>query len=138
MPRLVGLSALVLAASLSACSSSGQADSTATTHGTHGTQGTQGKHGAPPSRAVNVTPCNYAQVWLNDPSHFSEFATLAHFASAAADADLRSGGRQLAAAVTANDASTITTVINKLAATCEHLGLVHSSTSATTSTTTAQ
>ncbi len=126
MPRLIGLSVLVLAASLSACSSSGQADSTVTTHGTQG---------APPSRALNVTPCNYAQVWLNDPSHFREFATLARFARAAANADLRSAGRQLGAAVTANDSSTITAVINRLAITCEHLGLVHSTTTTSTTTT---
>jgi hypothetical protein len=129
VPRLIGASIFFLALSLSACSSPGNVDSTASTHGTHGTHGTDT---APPGRALNVTPCNYAQVWLNDPSHFSEFATLARFARTAANTDLRSQGRQLAAAVSANDASTISGVMNSLVSTCEHLGLAHSPTTTST------
>jgi hypothetical protein len=116
----------LLAASLSACSSAGNADSTASAHRTHGT---------PSPRALNVTPCNYVQVWLDDPSKFSEFSTTARFARVATDADLRSQGRQLAAAAAANDSSTVTAVMGKLVSTCEHLGLVHSSPTTTTTTT---
>jgi hypothetical protein len=123
----VGLGLFALAVSLTACSGGVTADSTPSTDGTHG---------SPPSRALNVTPCNYAQVWLNDPSHFSEFATLARFARVASNPDLRSQGRQLAAAVAASNASTVTAAMGKLASTCEKLGLVHSPPTTTTTTAT--
>jgi hypothetical protein len=115
--RRVGLGFLAAAALLSGCS---------TTTAGHSTS-------SAPQESTNVTPCNYAQVWQDNPTQFSEFPILARFAQTAGSADLRAEGRQLASAVAAKNATTITGAMGAFVATCERLGLLRPST--TTSTT---
>lgn len=84
--------------------------------------------------SLNVTPCNYAQVWQGNPTQFSEFATVARFARSATDPNLRSEGGQLASAISDDDDATVDQVMESMFSTCQQLGLVrttHSSTSTT-------
>jgi hypothetical protein len=119
--REVGLSLLTAVALLGGCSSSATDASTATTHG-------------PPSGSSNVTPCNYAGVWRDDPSHFSEFQTVVRFARTAANSDLRSEAEQLASAVGGANPNAISDAMSGLVTTCEELGLVRSPSTGSTTT----
>ena len=83
-------------------------------------------HAARPKTALNVTPCNYARVWRDNPSEFVEFATLARFARSAASTELRSEGQRLATALGAKNTNAILGVMGNLVTTCERLGLVRS------------
>jgi hypothetical protein len=78
----------------------------------------------PDPGALNVTPCNYARAWHDDPIHFTEFATLAHYAQMADNSDLRSDGRQLSAAVVADDDADLGQAAARVYTTCQRLGLV--------------
>jgi hypothetical protein len=77
--------------------------------------------------ATNVSPCNYAQAWYDDPSIFSEFTTVASLAQKASDAGLRSEGRQLAADATAQNTAGADSVMSALFTTCRQLGLATTS-----------
>jgi hypothetical protein len=85
--------------------------------------------------SLNVTPCNYARVWHDDPSQFVEFATVAHFARSASSSALRSEGQRLATAEANGNAGAVAVagIMSDVLSTCERLGLVHPAT--TTSTT---
>lgn len=104
---------------LAGCSSSASGAFTTTTHPSSKT-------------SSDVTPCNYTNVWREDPSQFSEFGTLAHFGHAAADSDLRSEAEALTSALAENNEAAITDAMNKFATTCERLGLVRSPSSTST------
>ncbi len=111
MRRSVVVALIMVAAMFCGCSSSTTGSSTA------GSQATD-------QTTLDVSPCNYARVWRDDPSQFVEFATEAHFARTASSSQLRSEGHRLALAVLANDPTTITGVMETVVATCEHLGLI--------------
>ena len=104
--RRVGVGLFLAAVVLSACSTSG--NSTATTH----------------PGSLNVTPCNYAQAWHDNPTKFSEFGTLASFARRATNSSLQDEGRQLASAVAADNIAVVDDVMGNVFATCHQLGLV--------------
>jgi hypothetical protein len=116
--RRVGVVLFLAAVVLSACSTSGNGSSTATTL----------------AGSVNVTPCNYAQAWHDNPTQFSEFATLAMFARKATNSGLRNEGQQLASAVAAHNTGVVDQVMGNVFATCHQLGLV-TTTSSTRPTT---
>jgi hypothetical protein len=114
--RGAGLLLLLVSVVLCGCSSSNGSSPTTTHPG-----------------SLNVTPCNYAQVWHDYPTQFSEFGTVARVASKATDADLRTEGQQLAAAVASHNTAALGQVMGNVFATCGRLGLVRtSSASATT------
>ena len=120
MRRSVVVALIMVAAIFCGCSSSTTGSSNT------GTQATV-------QTALNVTPCNYARVWRENPTQFVEFATEAQFARKASSSQLRSEGHRLALAALANDQTAITAVMHTVVATCEHLGLIRAT--STTSTT---
>jgi hypothetical protein len=110
---------LLTAAPLCACSNAGSGSSTPTT--------------AKPG-SLNVTPCNYAQAWHDDPTQFSEFETLASFGRKATDSGIRSEAQQLTSAVASHDTTAVGREMGDIFATCRQLGLVRT-TSASPQTT---
>ncbi len=74
--------------------------------------------------SLNVTPCNYARAWHDNPTQFSEFATLARFARKATDTNLQVEGQQLASAVASHNFAAVNRVMGEVFATCRQLGLV--------------
>jgi hypothetical protein len=119
-----GFGVLVVVALLAGCSKS--------TTGTTGTTGTTTTSTA--AESLNVTPCNYAQAWRDNPGPFSEYSTMARYAGEASNADLRSEGQQLASAMTAHDTSAISSLAGNLFATCLRLHLVRSPVAPSTTT----
>jgi hypothetical protein len=115
--RRIGMVLFLMAICLCACSTTGNGSSTAATAG-----------------SLNVTPCNYAKAWHDNPTQFSEFETLARFAGKAANSNLRDEGRHLASAVASHNTAAVGTVMGDIFATCDQLGLVTSA-PATTHTT---
>jgi hypothetical protein len=103
----IGIVILVVGVSLSACSTSGNGRSTTTVQG-----------------SLNVTPCNYARAWHDNPTQFSEFATLARFARKATNTDLQAEGQRLASAVASHNFADVNKAMGNVFATCRQLGLV--------------
>jgi hypothetical protein len=106
--RRITVAIFLGALTLCACSTSGSGSSTTTA----------------PAGSLNVTPCNYAQAWSDNPTRFSEFGTLAAFAGKATNATLRDEGHQLASAVASHDSAAVDNVTGDIFATCRQLGLV--------------
>jgi hypothetical protein len=104
--RKIGIGLLLAAVFLCACSTTGSG-SAATVPG-----------------SSNVTPCNYAQAWHDNPTQFSEYGTLATFAAKATDSHLRDEARQLASAIASHDAAALGQVMGSVFTTCQQLGLV--------------
>lgn len=115
--RRIGLVLFLTAICLCACSTTDNGSPTAATAG-----------------SLNVTPCNYAKAWHDNPTQFSEFGTLARFAGTATNSNLRDDGQQLASAVASHNTAAVGQVTGKIFTTCDHLGLVTSA-PATTHTT---
>lgn len=109
--RRVAIVLFLTAACLSACSTTGSGSSTTT---------------AQPG-SLNVTPCNYAQAWHDNPTQFSEFGTLARFARRSTNSSLQGEGKQLASAVAARNTAVVDQVMGSVFATCRQLGLVTTS-----------
>jgi hypothetical protein len=74
--------------------------------------------------SLNVSPCNYAQAWHEDPTQFSEFAVLARLADKATDSSLRDDGHLLDSDLATADTATIDDVTGSIFAVCRQLGLV--------------
>jgi hypothetical protein len=108
--RRIGLAVLVFGALLCGCST--------TTAGTSTTTSAPG--------SLNATPCNYARAWHDNPTQFTEFATLARFARMADSAKLQTEGRHLASAVSSDDTTAIGQGAGAIFSTCRELGLVTS------------
>jgi hypothetical protein len=108
--RRIGLGVLVLGALLCGCSTTATGPSTTTS--------------APGS--LNATPCNYARAWHDNPTQFSEFATLGRFARMADSSKLQAEGRQLASDVATNNTDAVSEVTATIFSTCQQLGLVPS------------
>jgi hypothetical protein len=114
--RRIGFGVLVVGALLSGCSTTTTGSSTTTTA----------------RGSLDATPCNYAQAWHDNPTQFSEFATLARFARMAASSQLQAEGRHLTSAVASDDASTTAEVAGAIFVTCRQLGLVKTPTASST------
>jgi hypothetical protein len=108
--RRIGLGVLVFGALLCGCSTTTTGSSTTTS--------------APGS--LNATPCNYARAWHDNPSQFSEFATLGKFSRMADSSKLRAEGRLLASAVASDNTGTVSEATAAIYSTCRQLGLVTS------------
>jgi hypothetical protein len=105
-----GLSVLVVVSLLGGCSTHAKGTSTTTTG----------------AGSLNATPCNYAQAWRDNPGQFSEYSTMARYASMASNVELRSEGQQLASALTADNTTAISGLAGNVLATCQKLGFVRS------------
>jgi hypothetical protein len=120
-----GLGVLVVVALLGGCSKSTTDASTSTT-GASTTTTVAG--------SLNATPCNYAQAWRDNPGQFSEYSTMARYATMASNADLRADGQQLTSAVMAHDSTAISGLAGNIFTTCLQLGFVRSPPAATSTT----
>jgi len=110
--RHLGIALFLATILLSACSTTGSSGSTSTS--------ARAAH----SGSLNVTPCNYAQAWNDNPAQFTEFGTLARFARMAANSSLRNEGQQLASAVADHTMAVVNEVTSHILATCRQLRLV--------------
>lgn len=107
--RPIGMVLFLTAVCLCGCSTTGHGSSTPTT-------ATAG--------SLNVTPCDYARAWHENPTQFAEFGTLARFARKATNSNLRYEGQQLASAVSSHNTAAVGQVAGNIFATCGQLGLV--------------
>lgn len=118
--RPAALVLFLAAVVLSACSSGSASSTTAPRAGSgSGTTTT-----APRPGSLNVSSCNYVQAWYDDPTHFTEFGTLAALARKASNSSLQNDGKQLASAAAAQNTPAVGDVMGRLLATCRQLGLV--------------
>lgn len=137
MRRQIGLGVLVVIGLLGGCSATTSGTSTtagasSTTAGTSTT--TAGTSTSAPPGSLNVTPCNYAQAWHDDPTRFSEFATLARYARKAENTQLRAEGQQLTPAARSHDSAAMSALTGHIFTTCRQLDLVTSSRAAPSTT----